>query len=51
MAGGIIEGQQHTRLSSAWYKQEDISEGVILWHLKLTRQKQVHLTSTYWTLC
>ena len=28
MAGGIIEGQQHTRLSSARYIQEDISKGV-----------------------
>ena len=39
MAGGIIEGQWHTRLSSARYTQEDISKGVILWHLMLTRQK------------
>ena len=36
MAGGIIEGQWHTRLSSARYAQEDIREGVILWHLMLT---------------
>ena len=50
MAGGIIEGQRHTRLSSARYTQEDISKGVILWHLMLTRQKQVDLTSPYCTL-
>ena len=50
MAGGIIEGQWHTRLSSARYTQEDISKGVILWHLMLTRQKQVCLTNPYSTL-
>ena len=36
MAGGIIEGQRHTRMSSARYSQEDISKGMILWHLMLT---------------
>ena len=50
MAGGIIEGQWHTRLSSARYTQEDISIGVILWHFMLTSQKQVHSTSPYCTL-
>ena len=50
MAGGIIEGQQHTRLSSARYTQEDISKGVMLWHFMFTRQKQVHLPNQYCTL-